>query len=226
MSVPRDRVPGRELTPYRRRLLVDERRRLLQAVVDSVVTVGYDQITVHGVCEAAGVSARRGFYRHFPDTRTAFVEACLAIDRDLRARAAAALADSAGDGPRERLHACVSAVVEFLVEDPVRAEALLVHGYAGGTEVAQARDATMARFVAQLHEIAAPGAGGGTAPDELLTLMALGGAHETIHRRIVAGELGALPAQVPELVDLLLLPFARGGPCGTGAAGPRSGAGG
>jgi AcrR family transcriptional regulator len=211
MSEPRDRAPGRELSPHRRRVLEDERRRLLQAVVDTVVTVGYDEITVHGICEAADVSARRGFYRHFPDVRSAFVEACLEIDRGLRTTAAAALRASADAEPRERVRACVDAVVGFLTDDPVRAEALLVHGPAGGTEIAQARETTMTRFVEHLRELAAPLTDPDAPPDELVIRMALGGAHETIHRQLVAGTLDELPEQAPQLVDLLLLPFAERG---------------
>lgn len=216
MSVPRDRDPGRELTPRRRRALDDERRRLLEAVVDAVATVGYDAATVVDICAAADVSARRGFYRHFADVRSAFVEACLGIDRELRATAARALEASAGGEPRERVEACVIAIVGFLTEDPVRAEALLLHGYAGGTEIAQAREVTMTRFVAHLRELAEPLVGPGPPPDDLLAQMALGGAHETIHRQLVAGELDALPEQIPQLTDLLLLPFA---PRGAGVAG-------
>jgi AcrR family transcriptional regulator len=211
MSVPRDRAPGRELTPRRRRLLEDERRRLLQAVVDAVVTVGYDEITVRGICEAAEVSVRRGFYRHFPDVRTAFVEACLDIDRGLRAAAAAALRASADAEPRERVRAGVAAIVAFLADDPVRAEALLVHGYAGGAEIAQAREAAMTRFAGHLRELAAPLVDPSAPADELVVRMALGGAYETIHRQIVAGAPDGLPDQVPHLVDLLLLPFAAHG---------------
>jgi AcrR family transcriptional regulator len=219
MSVPRDRAPDRELTPRRRRLLEDERRRLLQAVVDAVVTVGYDEITVRGVCEAADVSARRGFYRHFADVRSAFVEACLDIDRGLRATAADALRASADAEPGERVRACVEAIVGFLTDDPVRAEALLVHGYAGGTEIAQARDTTMTRFAEHLRELTAPLVDDAAPTDELVIRMALGGAHETIHRQLVAGAVDELPEQVPQLVDLLLLPFAPRGARVGGEAG-------
>lgn len=220
MSVPRDRDPGRELSPHRQRALVDERRRLLQAVVDTAVTVGFAEVTVSGVCAAAGVSARRGFYRHFPDVRAAFVEACLDIDRQLRTVAATALASSAGEEPRARVEACVGAIVRFLVADPVRTEALLLQGYAGGAAVAQARDATMAAFLDHLRALAAPLSGPGDGSDELVALMALGGAHEVIHRQLVAGALHTLPERVPELVELLLLPFAaRGAHAGSGSAG-------
>jgi AcrR family transcriptional regulator len=216
MSVPRDRAPGRELTPRRRRQLEDERRRLLQAVVDGVATVGLDEVTVHGICEAADVSARRGFYRHFPDVRTAFVEACLEIDRALRDVAAAALRASVDLEPRERVQACVAEIVGFLIADPVRAEALLVHGHAGGPEIAQAREATMTRFAEHLRELTARMDEPAAAQDELVVRMALGGAHETIHREIVAGALDRLPEQVSRLTDLLLLPSS---PRGTRAGG-------
>jgi AcrR family transcriptional regulator len=94
--------------PRRRSRISDERRRdLIDAAIRSISEVGYNEVTVQSICEAAGFS--RGLIGHyFTGKDELLLEAVRQVARELGDAMRAAIR-AAGPDPYDRLHAVVRA---------------------------------------------------------------------------------------------------------------------
>lgn len=181
----------------------NQRDRILRAVADVVSVAGYSEMSVEDIIATAGVS-RRTFYDHFRNKDDAFLAQYDVIAGTLIERVRAA--DDAELPLAARGDACLSAVIEFFVEEPSYADMCIVESLAAGTEAIARRDMAIHALANLIDEAV------GDIPKRLrppaITAQALvGGIYEVMHSRILAGELAALPGLVPDMLYALLLPF-------------------
>lgn len=191
----------------------DARDRLLDATVELAVRDGLRSITVRQLCERADLGTRT-FYRYFGGVRGAFLAASLGLHAELRETVDAAHA--AHVTPVSRAFACIDALVEFVGEDPQRAEALFVEGPAGGVDIDAVRAETVEWAVNLVMGVPAGRRPSGTHPWDLppddttyrlLAEMAVGGVNAMIWRQLIRRDLEPLVAATPYLVDTVLRPY-------------------
>ncbi|MBF6621181.1 MAG: TetR/AcrR family transcriptional regulator [Patulibacter sp.] len=191
----------------------DARGRLLDVTVQIAAEGGLRDMTVRRLSERAGLTPRT-FYRYFGDARAAFLTASFELHADLRATIEAAYVPDAR--PAGRALACVDALVGFVQADPVRAEALFVAGPAGGIAIDAVRAETVEWAIGlvmgrgpgprttAVHPWDLPFDG---STYRLLAEMAVGGVNAVIWRHLIRGDLAALGAATPYLVETLLRPY-------------------
>lgn len=195
---------GRELHPVR--------ARLIAATVDLVSVVGAHDLRVTHLCASAGVS-RRAFYNYFADVWDVIHAAYLEIDGEFR-RLVQTACDLTPPGDACAM-SVVHGVVSFVEQDPVRADALFVQGFAAGPEVAEARIDTVEWLVGVLREHGVPtasgpaqaqpaavGPGDGVTSDTVLEI-AVGGVLSVIAEHVHRGEIPALRGHAAELAATL-----------------------
>jgi AcrR family transcriptional regulator len=191
----------------------DARQRILDATVGMAADVGLRSITVRRLCQSADLGTRT-FYRYFGDVRGAFLAASLDLHAELRETVDAA--HGAHAGPVARAFACIDALIEFVRENPPRAEVLFVEGPAGGAEIDAVRAETVEWAVSLVMGV--PPGPRSTAhpawdrpPDDtthrLLAEMAVGGVNAMIWRQLIRQDLEPLVAATPYLVETVLRPY-------------------
>ena len=180
-----------------------ERQRIVAALIELVVEVGYESLTVSAILEHAGVS-EADFARKFRDK-----EDCL--DRVWEAMTAEHIAlvreTAAAEGCwRDGLRAAAYAALRFHQEDQLRARFFLIEALSTG-EFAQARrDVMMEAFVDLIDE-------GRTelADPESVSRSKAEGVMGAIYEGAVAGMreggVDALPELVPQLMYIAVLSY-------------------
>lgn len=151
-------------------IATDQRRRLLDAIVQVVAEQGYAKATVADVVKTAKVS-RGTFYELFPGGKDeCFVAAYARGVEMLHAR----IDDAIADTPRRRraqLQAGIGAWLTAISEDPVFARVFLFELRAAGPLAQRARDASLRGFAERYGQ----SAGRARRPtDEVLFLLAAG----------------------------------------------------
>lgn len=172
-------------------------------MIDISSIAGYGPMSVEDIISTAGIS-RRTFYDYFPNKETVFLECFDRVTAELRETVQVAY-DSTTD-PTERAVACATALVEFVAEDPARAEMGLVEVLAAGPEAIARRNQTMA-FLADLLRQGIEELPGVTNIAPLTAETIIGGLYEILYTRVVRGETATLVALVPDLVHALALPY-------------------
>lgn len=176
-----------------------QRRRIVDAMIESVAEKTYSGTTISDIVSRASIS-RTTFYKRFVDKRACFDAALAQCIRALQKVAGGAF--DPADPPPRALHKSAKAVLDFLAAEPGLAH--LVMGEAVTVEPAtfgRYRD-HLVPYVQALWE----------ASGEQLRLhtdphLALGRAQVLIFNKIAAGETGSLPELLPEIVYLVVLPF-------------------
>jgi AcrR family transcriptional regulator len=199
-----DQIPGGHhgLTPEQ--VAESQRRRILDALRDTVREHGYQDASVADVIKRAGVS-RKTFYAQFADK-----EACFVAAYDEHVQRLQALTLDAFDAQDEwvaSLRAGLTALLNALAYDPPLARFCFVEVLAAGPTAAQRRNEAM-RTLEQILELGRgeqAGEDGVTLPPALGTSM-VGGLGEVLYQEIVAGRAAELPKLVPELMYALVLP--------------------
>lgn len=104
------------------------RARLVEAGLDLLGTVGWEQTTMTAVCARAKLTERY-FYEHFANRD----ELLLTVLDQVADEARVVIADALADAPRQpaaAAHAMISAFVEFITGDPRKGRASLVEAAA------------------------------------------------------------------------------------------------
>ncbi len=124
----------------RTRVTEIQRARMLSAAAHVVGELGYGGMSVARVTARAGVS-RRTFYELFEDREDCF----LALFDDALGRATQLAHDAVASeqGWRERIRAGLSALLQFLAEEPALGSLLVVDALGGGPRVLQRRAQTL-----------------------------------------------------------------------------------
>lgn len=191
----------------------DPRRRILDAIVELAARDGLRSITVRQLCAHADLGTRT-FYRYFGDVRGAFLAVTLGLHAELRETVDAAHA--AHVTPAARAFACIDALIEFVCEDPQRAEVLFVEGPAGGVDIDAVRAETVEWAVGLVMGVSPGRRPSGTHPwdlppddttHRLLAEMAIGGVNAMVWRQLIRGDLEPLVAATPYLVETVLRPY-------------------
>lgn len=201
--VPRSLPRGRSSLP-REVVLVSQRERLLEAMVEAVAAKGYAAATVGDVIRAARVS-RTTFYEQFSDKEQCFIAAYEDRAR-LHLEHVRAAAKQAAPGV-QRLQAGVRAYLEVLAAEPAYGLTALVEVPAAGPAAAGSRDLIHARYADMLRKWHAEA----RSQNELIPAMpeevfgcAIGGVSDQLSTIFRQGQAERLPGLAAVVVTFLL----------------------
>lgn len=185
-------------------VVVSQRARLIEAIVEAVAEKGYAATTVADVIGRAGVS-RTTFYDLFADKEDCFLTA---YEAGARAHIdAVRTAADAAEGWLEKLRAGGLRYLEVLAEEPAWARAFIVEVLSAGQRALRHRAAVHARSVALLREghERARAALGDLPPlrDEVFEAV-VGAVNELVFLRISRGETASLPELAPVCLHISL----------------------
>jgi AcrR family transcriptional regulator len=178
-----------------------ERRRILDAMVETVSERGYVGTEINEVLRRAGVTPSV-FARQFAGKEECFVETINDAVGDLE-RAVAGAWPSGAEWP-ERVRLGLRAFVRALVTDPARTRLAMVEaGCAGPAATLQVRSAYQ-RFVPYFdegreevaHDVPAP------TSDAIV-----GGIAQTVQHHVASGDIAGLSNLLPDLVYFALVPY-------------------
>lgn len=148
LFLPRVLPRGQNSLP-RKLVLVSQRERLLEGVVEAVAAKGYAATTIADIVTRAGVS-RATLYEHFPGKDECFVEAYTAGSQTLFDHASAAGQDE--PDPVERLRRGTRAYLRGLAAEPVWTRVGLVEVAAAGDAAAARREEVLQWYVSLLRD--------------------------------------------------------------------------
>lgn len=200
----------------RERVAGIQRARLVAALVEVCAERGAAGLTVSQIVGCAGVS-RRTFYELFDDS-----EACtLAALEDAIAAAAVRVGEAYREDARwrERIRAALSALLDFLDEQPEIGRLLIVESLAAGPRVLELRRQALGTVIAAVDAGRAE-AKAGTALPPLTAEGVVGGALAVIHarmtgsghgqpagRRVAGGPAPRMAELVNPLMSIIVLPY-------------------
>lgn len=194
--------PGRHGLP-REFIEQSQRQRMLDAVIDAVAELGYQDTRLADIIARAGVS-RKTFYEYFKDMEECFLAA---YDMHVAALSEQTAQAFLGDGPRpwpQQVRDGVRAFVGYLSEHPTAARVCMVDALGAGRAARAKRDNAMRSFTFFVDA----GRGGATHEVPGRTAMAvLGAANELIASELLYGSPNRLDVLAPDIVYLVTLPF-------------------
>jgi len=179
----------------------NQRERILSAVAQAIAELGYAEMSVEAIITRAGVS-RRTFYEHFRNKEDAFLAA---YDAALRAvvrhvRRAYLQEPTA----QARLRAGIGAFLQFLASDPELARMCIVEVLAAGPRALARRNEAMRVFAEiiedNIHDLVPS-----CQRPELTAETIVGGIHEVVFSRVLAGRTGELPGLAGDLLVAVLM---------------------
>jgi AcrR family transcriptional regulator len=185
-------------------LVERQRWHLISAAAEVLAERGYARMTSKAVALRAGVSSR-DFYEHFEH-----LDACLLAAYEVTADSLWDLVSGActvaGEWP-ERLLAAVEAAIAYIASEPALAYMLSTEAAVGVAAIAAAKERLLKRLSGLL--CAGRGMRIETANDLPLELERhlLGGADSLIGDGLLSGDRDRLRALVPQLGEILVLPF-------------------
>jgi AcrR family transcriptional regulator len=180
-----------------------QRRRMLTAAVDTVVAVGYAQLTVAQVIRRARVS-RKTFYDVFSDREDCFLAAFEQALEAGRARITAAY--EAQDGWLESVRAGLAALLGALEEEPGLARLCVVEAQSAGPRALERRAELFAELACAL-DCGREAADATGEPTELTAEGLVGAVFAVIHRRALDGEGHRLIDLLGPLMSMIVLPY-------------------
>lgn len=180
-----------------------QRARIVAAMIDVVAAGGYTETRVVDVISAAGVS-RKTFYELFDSKEDCFLAAYdILLGRVLEDIDADFARRPAAPWP-ERIETGLRVVLGHLAAHPEEARFVLIEVLAAGPRALARRDATLRRFTGFIERdrpestVDLPGSTAQTIA---------GGIAELLYSESLHGTTAGLPARLPELVFLIVLPF-------------------
>ncbi|HEV2451647.1 MAG TPA: TetR/AcrR family transcriptional regulator [Streptosporangiaceae bacterium] len=179
----------------------NQRERILSAVAQAAAELGFAEMSVEAIIERAGVS-RRTFYEHFKNKEDAFLAAYdEVVRRQAREIRRAYLNQTTA---RERLRAGITAYLQFTAGEPELARMCIVEVLAAGPRAIARRNAAMRMFAEiiedNIHELL-PGCRRAALAAETI----VGGIHEVVFSRILAGRIDELPGLADDLLATILM---------------------
>ena len=194
--------PGRHGLP-REFIEQSQRQRTLDAVIDAVAELGYENTRLADIIARAGVS-RKTFYEYFKDMEECFLAA---YDMHVAALSEQTAQAFLGEGQRtwpDQVRDGVRAFLGYLSEHPTAARVCMVDALGAGRAARTKRDNAMRSFTFFID------AGRGSASHEVpgrTAVAMLGAANELIAMELLYGSPGNLDALAPDIVYLITLPF-------------------
>jgi AcrR family transcriptional regulator len=185
-----------------------QRERILDAVEQLVVEHGIAGTSIEALVKQAGVSSVT-FYELFDGKEECFVAAFeRAVESAADELALAAEGDPAAGGLSwsEQIATGLRALTRLIAAGPGRARLCLVEAQTGGPELSLRFEATLDRVAAKLRE----GRSLLTAPPDLPATheeATAGALAWLLRERLETGDVEALEALYPELIDIALAPY-------------------
>ncbi|HKZ13191.1 MAG TPA: TetR/AcrR family transcriptional regulator [Solirubrobacterales bacterium] len=180
-----------------------QRARILAAMIAVVAARGYSETRVVDVIGAAGVS-RKTFYELFDSKEDCFLAAYDILVGQVLEEAETGFALTPGAAWPERVESGLRAVLGHLAAHPEEARFALVEVLAAGPRALARRDAALRQFTGFIE------AGRSESTVDLPGSTAqtiAGGINELLYSEVLHGAAARLPARLPELVFLIVLPF-------------------
>lgn len=177
-----------------------QRQRIIDAMVEICAEKTFTAATIADIVGRASVS-RTTFYKHFDDKRACFdaaLDNCVA-----QLREAAVTAPSAADTPPQAVRKATAAILELLAAQPALAQVAL-------GEAVSVDPAVVVRY----REMVVPAlencwtAAGEEMRGSSDPRLAFGRVQILLFEQISAGKVKRLPALLPEVVYIAVLPFA------------------
>ena len=196
-----DQLPSGRHGLLRSFVATNQRERILSAAAQATAELGYAEMSVETITTRAGVS-RRTFYEHFRNKEDAFLAAYDAAVRAVVRHVRRAYFQETT--AQARLHAGIGAFLQFLASDPELARMCIVEVLAAGPRAIARRNETMQMFAEiiedNIHELI-PSCRRAALTAETI----VGGIHEVVFSRILAGRTGELPGLADNLLVAILM---------------------
>jgi AcrR family transcriptional regulator len=181
--------------------LTGKRQRILQGMLESVGTKGYEQTTVQDAIEAAGLY-RQAFYDSFDDKEDCYLQALDAgsawVELAMRETA------SGSSTWRGRLRGALAGLLGFLDAQPEVGRALFVEVHAAGPRAVQKRTEAMER-AAELMDRAREESE--DAAPAISAEAVVAGILAVLHGRLSSAQTDGFEQLLPELMYLAVLPY-------------------
>jgi AcrR family transcriptional regulator len=171
---------------------------MLGACAEVIAEVGYDDLTVQGLTEAAGVS-KATFYREFDGLGD-----CVRATYEMATESALAVtleACRSAAEPAEALPGAVASLLDLLAAEPALAH-VLTDGALDDVEGLYAARAEFVERCARLLSAAFPSAEGAAGSRSMFTHR-VRATRGWLANRLFTGDLSGLPARGPELTQML-----------------------
>jgi AcrR family transcriptional regulator len=181
----------------------DPRRRLLDAMIETVALRGYDRTTVSRVLSSADLEEAI-FSEHFCDKRDCFMQA---VD-DLLGRVERAAREqfrAAAPWP-ERVQMALRSLLCALAGNPAGARVALVEMLGAGPEACERQRSALALFAALIEEGRLQSSDTSALPAQTSEAI-VGGISSIVQRRILQGDTARLPHLHSDLTYFALLPY-------------------
>jgi AcrR family transcriptional regulator len=179
----------------------NQRERIMAAVAQTAAESGYPEMSVEAIIARAGVS-RRTFYEHFKNKEDAFLAAYDAVVHQQARQIRRAYFEETT--VRERLRAGIRAYLQFTASEPDLARMCIVEVLAAGPRAMARRNEAMRMFAEiiedNIHELI-PGCRRAALAAETI----VGGIHEVVLSRILAGRIDELPGLADDLLATILM---------------------
>lgn len=181
--------------------MTGKRQRILQGMLESVGSKGYEQTSVKDALDHAGLY-RQAFYDHFEDKEDCYLQALDAGSAwvELAMREAA----TGETGWRNQLRGALAGLLRFLDEQPEVGRALLVEVHAAGPNAVARRVEAMERAVTMMD--LAREESFSSAP-AISAEAIVAGMLAVLHARLAADRTGDFTRLLPELMYLAVLPY-------------------
>lgn len=181
----------------------DPRRRLLDAMVETVALLGYDHTTVSRVLSNAGVE-EAVFSEHFHDKRDCFQQA---LDELISRGERSALEQFQQDAPwGELVRTGLERLLGALTEDPDAARVLFVEIFSMGPFAHERQRTALMLFTSLIERGRSDSPNADQLPPQTSEGI-VGGIASILHRRALEGRIAELPSLAPDLTYLALLPY-------------------
>jgi AcrR family transcriptional regulator len=181
----------------------DPRKRLLDAMVETVALRGYDRTTVSRVLSSAGLEEAT-FSEHFYDKHDCFMQA---VDDLLGRVERDALAQFEQAAPwSERVRFALQSLLWALARNPAGARVALVEMLGAGPEACERQRSALALFAALIEEGRMQSADTSALPAQTSEAI-VGGIASIVQRRILQGDAARLPELHSDLTYFALLPY-------------------
>jgi AcrR family transcriptional regulator len=207
-------LPGRQQLS-REFIARHQRVRIIAALARESSEQGYQQVTVADIVSRAGI-ARNTFYENFRSKEDCF----LATQEYAMTAALERVVTAAGelDNWAERVRAGLTAFLEYVAEEPALARTCMVEALSAGPAAVDHYEKSQQAFVSlfKLGRDVSPH--GGQLPETLEEAI-IGGVFWIVYQRLAVGEVAAIPALLPELIEFALNPYLGPEAAGKAAAG-------
>lgn len=181
----------------------DPRRRLLDAMIETVALRGYDRTTVSRVLSSTGLEEAT-FSEHFYDKHDCFMQAADDLLGRVEREALARFEQAAPWSERVRL--ALQSLLWALARNPAGARVALVEMLGAGPEACERQRSVLALFATLIEEGRLQSADTSALPVQTSEAI-VGGIASIVQRRILQGDTASLPEMHADLTYFALLPY-------------------